>query len=648
MPHFSYIVTATVQEKPDGKSSNRRIHGSRTSVADRSGRVIRHRERRRIGSMSEQSSNAPPGDATGDILAQDDLLSEITWMAPAFWASRERNKLLLLAVALIAIISATAYAQIRLNAWNRPFYNALTRKDLSAFVDQLGVFAELAIGLLVLNVAQTWLNQTSKVVLRQGLVHDLFNEWLRPLRAFRLSNSGWIGVNPDQRLHADAQHLTDLTTDLGIGLLQASLLLFSFIGVLWVLSGQMILPIAGHVFVVPGFMVWCALLYAGTGWFFSWHIGRPLIALNAEHYAREADLRFALVRVNEEIEGVTIYGGEEDEKGHLETIFDAVLAVSRRLVGAVTRLTWVTAGYGWFTIVAPILAAAPSYFSGQMSFGELMMVIGAFNQVQSSLRWFTDNFSSIADWRATLLRVGGLRRVILTMDMLGESASRIDIEETQDQTIRIDDLHVAAPSGSVVLSDNQVELKPGEHVLIAGERGAGKTLLFRAIIGIWPWGSGRILRPPRTSMMFLPARAYVPPGSLRDAVSYPRPPETYESTAIAAALTHVGLERYLPQLDKSNRWDRHLNDDEKQCLAFARIILQRPQWVVLDGALDMLDPASRSHVEAIFTGPLAGVGLINIGRDLPQDTFFTRRLHLITVPQGPTFRPADERESWLS
>ena len=243
-------------------------------------------------------------------------------MHSAFWASRQRYKLLMLAAALVAVVGATAYMQIRLNAWNEPFYNALTHKDTPVFIEQLGVFAELAGILLVLNVAQMWLNQTSKVILRQGLVNDLLNEWLKPVRAFRLSNSGEIGANPDQRLQADAQHLTDLSTDLGIGLLQSTLLLLSFISVLWVLSRGMFLPFAGHMFAPPGYLVWCALIYAGAASLLSWRVGRPLINLNAEHYAREADFRFALVRVNENIDGITLYRGEADERARLDAMFE--------------------------------------------------------------------------------------------------------------------------------------------------------------------------------------------------------------------------------------------------------------------------------------------------------------------------------------
>src|SRR5277367_5571949 len=302
-------------------------------------------------SMAEQSNKPPSGAEGVENATLRSLFSDFIWMASGFWLSPQRNKLLMLAGALIGVVGATAYMQIRLNSWNRPFYNALTNKDMPGFLSQLVVFGELAGILLVLNVAQMWLNQTSKVVMRQGLVDDLLSEWLKPKRAFRLSNSGVIGANPDQRLQADAQHLTDLSTELGIGLLQSTLLLLLFIGVLWGLSRGMFLPFAGHQFAPPGYMVWCALLYAGAASYLSWLVGRPLIALDADHYAREAELRFGLVRVSEEIEGITLYGGEADEKRRLDAIFETVLDISRRIVGAVTRLTWVTAGYGWFTIV---------------------------------------------------------------------------------------------------------------------------------------------------------------------------------------------------------------------------------------------------------------------------------------------------------
>jgi putative ATP-binding cassette transporter len=325
---------------------------------------------------------------------------------------------------------------------------------------------------------------------------------------------------------------------------------------------------------------------------------------------------------------------------HLNGLFEPVLAISRRIVGALTRLTWVTAGYGWFTIVAPILVVAPSYLTSQMTFGQLMVAVGAFNQVQSSLRWFIDNFSSIADWRATLLRVASFRRALLTMDTLGADTPHIELEESSDDTVRIDDLRVATPSGCIKLDEPHLQLQRGERALVVGERGAGRDLLFRALIGIWPWGSGRIRRPAAASMMFLPARAYVPPGTLRAAVAYPGATHDLEPQAVAQAFADVGLERLQEQLDTPQRWDRKLNDDEKQCLAFARALLHRPKWLVLNGALDVLDAASRERIEQLFTEQLAGVGLVNIGQDHGEGSLFTRRLQLEADPAGPSFTPA--------
>ena len=297
-----------------------------------------------------------------------------------------------------------------------------------------------------------------------------------------------MGANPDQRIHEDARHLTELSTDLGIGLLQSSLLLGSFIGVLWILSGNVTLHVSGRSFAIPGYMVWCALVYAGTGSWLSWRVGRPLIQLNTERYAQEAELRFALVRLNEHIDSVALYGGEEDEKQRLITDLENVLRVMRRIVGASTRLTWITAGYGWFTIIAPILVAAPGYFGGDLSFGAIMMVVGAFIQVQQALRWFIDNFSTIADWRATLLRIASFRETVVTMDRLGATENRIEFVEATGGKVTLENLEVATPNGCTTLSERHVEIAPGERVLIVGEPGTGKTMLFRAIAGLWPWG----------------------------------------------------------------------------------------------------------------------------------------------------------------
>ena len=571
---------------------------------------------------------------------EDSFYSQVRGMMDAFWASRQRNNLLMLTAALVLVVAATAYGQIRLNAWNRPFYDALAGKDMPVFFHQISVFAVLAGLLLVLNVGQMWLNQTTKIILRQGLVDDLLGEWLMPRRALRLIAAGEIGANPDQRIHEDARHLTELTTDLGIGLLQSTLLLISFIGVLWVLSRNVVITFADYQFSVPGYMVWCALIYALTASLASWIFGQPLIRLNAARYAREAELRFALVRVNEDIEGVSLYGGEADERRRLDVLFANVLEAARGVASRLTRLTWITAGYGWFALVAPILAAVPIYFQGNMTLGELMTVVGAFIQVQQALRWFVDNFSSIADWRATLLRVASFRRTMQNLDKTGGKQGRINLVEARDPSFRIQHLRISGSAVCVMLSEADVEFHPGQRVLIAGEIGTGKTLLFQSIAGLWPWGSGRITLPFGRDIMFMPTRAYVPPGVLRSAITYPHPASDYDTASIVKALNAVGLKRFEADLDKQDRWDRRLNEDEKQCVAFARVLLQKPKWVILDDVLDVLDSASRRRVEAIFNRDLAEVGVISLGHMKKGNQFYSRVLHIVSDPEGSTFKPA--------
>ncbi len=562
-------------------------------------------------------------------IAQAGLWPQLGMMRRALWASPVRSTLLLLASCIFLVIAATAYGQIRLNGWNQPFYDALSHRNAHEFLVQLGIFGIIAGALLTLNVAQRWLGETLKLKLREGLVQDLVRIWMAPGRAFRLANAGDIGVNPDQRMHEDARHLTELSGDLGIGLLQASLLLATFIKVLWSLSSSFVFHVAGRAIAIPGYMVWAAIVYAGSASLLSYWVGRSLINRNAERYAREADLRFSLVRVNEHIDAIALAGGEPDEARHIEFDLKNVLKAMRLLVTGTTNLTWVTAGYGWFTMVAPILVAAPLYFAGQLTFGGLMMASGAFIQVQSSLRWFVDNFSTLADWRATLLRVASFRRALQAVDELHEVASRIEYVEGEPGRIVIDRLDVSSPAGSARLCESHVELHSGERVLVLGETGIGRTLFFRALAGLWPWGAGRIARHAGETTLYLPRASYFPPGTLREILAYPATVADFQTAACLKALERLGLERLAPMLDESQRWDNVLSEGERGSLAFVRALLHEPAWLIIDEALEALEEETVPKVIDILTKDLEHTGVLYIGRSGAQDGFFRRTLHLV-------------------
>jgi vitamin B12/bleomycin/antimicrobial peptide transport system ATP-binding/permease protein len=578
--------------------------------------------------MNDRSSASPESsDAT-----QSRLVPQLAMMFHALLHSPVRNTLFLLGGALMAVIGLTAYGQIRLNNWNQPFYDALSHRYLDLFVHELGVFAIITAALLGLNVGQRWLNETLKLKLREGLAEDLIHNWMQPLRAFRLANAGPIGVNPDQRMHEDARHLTELSADLGTGLLQAAVLLTTFIGVLWRISSNFVFHLGGHNYAIPGYMVWAAIVYAGSASLLSLWVGKSLVSRNADRYAREADVRFALVRVNEHIDAISLAKGEADEERRILINIEAVLAATRRLVLGLTNLTWVTAGYGWFTLVAPILAAAPLYFAGDLSFGGLMLAAGAFTQVQSSMRWFIDNFSVIADWRATLLRVASFRRATLEAETLHRVESQIAYREEGGHVLRIENLEIASPAGATMLKEKHVEVKPGDRVLIVGEPGAGKTLLFRALAGLWPWGSGTLTRPKEESTLYVPRSPYWPPGTLREALAYPREPASFKDEAFEHALTRLRLQRLVATLDDAGRWEQPLSEEELTSLVFARVVLHNPQWIVIDEVLDSADANTLALIQDVLAKDLKHSAVIHIGRENANDRTFERVLHLIKDP----------------
>ncbi|MFN3549558.1 MAG: ABC transporter ATP-binding protein/permease [Mesorhizobium sp.] len=576
-----------------------------------------------------------------DSAGPQGLRAQFTAMWRALWASPLRRVIVLLYLGITTVILATAGGQILLNRWNQPFYDSLERRDLATFLDQLLVFAYLAGSLLVLNVAQAWLNQMLHIKLREGLARDLIGEWMKPRRAFRLGYAGEIGVNPDQRMSEDARRLADLTADLSIGLMQATVLLASFVGVLWSISSDLTFSIGGHVVDVPGYMVWAAFLYAGLGSGLSWLAGRPLVRLNEARYAREAELRFSLMRVNEHVDAISLAGGEADELVRLERDLETVLAAARRIMSAAVRLTWVTAGYGWITIVAPIVIASPFYFSGALTFGGLMMAAAAFNQVNGALRWFIDNIGGIADWRATLVRIASFRHGAIATDALDGGRASIRVLRGDSDSLMLEDLSVVSSAGRVRLSVPQASVGPGGRLHVIGEPGVGKTLFFHAIAGLWPWGGGTIRRPKEGTVAFIPSQPYIPRGTLMRVMTYPHS-KALTDMEVGRALERVGLERLQGRYTELVRWDRELSDDDRRLLAFARVLLRKPDVIIVDDALDALGEAARKRVLDALESTLPETGLMTIGTAAPTDERLGPVVRLRFDPNDGEAARADE------
>ncbi|WP_170277769.1 ABC transporter ATP-binding protein/permease [Rhizobium laguerreae] len=581
-----------------------------------------------------------PGIRRQDRVGYDlSLTYRLGVMFSAFWNSEVRGKVLFLATVLILVILATSYGQVILNEWNAPFYDSLERRDLGEFFHQLEIFAMIAGTLLLLNVLQAWLNQMTALYMREGLSRDLVDQWLKRKRALRLASSGLIGVNPDQRLHEDSRNLAESTTGLVLGLLQSTILLVSFIGVLWELSSGFIFRISGHSFSIPGYMVWAAIFYAASASVLSQVVGRKLVKLNADRFSKEAELRFTLMHANENMPAITVARGEENERRRINTDISSVLRVVKRLAMANTNLTWVSAGYGWLVIVIPIIVAAPAYFSGGLTLGQLMMSVGAFNQVNTALRWYVANFGPIAEWRATLMRVTDFRQALVEMEEDFNLKNSIAYENAAPGTLTLKDVVIVAKIGEDIdecggfrLLETDVVIKAGDKIMINGDHSVNRKLLFQAMAGLWPCGSGTMGLPPIDDMVFVPQVAYVPGGSLREALAFPESPEKYEKAAVEAALEKAGLHSLVARLDTRARWDKLLDSDEQKAIGFARLLLVRPRWIIFEEVLEGMEPEWQETMAKLLTS-MPESSMIYIGRsEAYLEALKPRVLHLQALP----------------
>jgi putative ATP-binding cassette transporter len=533
-----------------------------------------------------------------------------------------------LGAAIAFVIALNAVAQIQLNNWQGSIYDAIGQKNFSVFVHEIGVFLVIVSVLLGLGVLQTWLHEMLKVRLRQAVTFDLLDEWLEAHRIFQLKQSGDISANPDQRIQDDARRLSELSVDLAVGLVQSSFLLIAFVGVLWELSAQVKFSIGGSEVTIPGYMVWASIVYAALGSAVTWLVGRPLIEAHTDLRVKEANFRFALVRVSESADEIALFGGEKQERRFLDAPVEALLATMRHIANRLAGLTWVTGGYGWLAIIAPLLLAAPGYFGGSLTLGGLMMVVGGFYQVQTALRWYVDRFPVIAEWRAMLNRISSYRSALERLPAPGSKPTKIRYE-TGGHVISTEDLKVSwngdPPRGVV-----DIKIEPGERVLIEATPKSGKSTVHKVLAGLWSKGSGTVRVPSHETMLFLPQPPYLPMGSLHNALAYPDPADRFSGEDVKAALERVGLGRLAASLDKVKRWDKELSLEERRRLILGRMLLHRPEWVVQDESIYELDEESRKAALSILRDELKQTAVLSIGRHYPNDTFYHRVVNIET------------------
>ncbi len=567
-------------------------------------------------------------------IADESTLGQMRFFWKMLDGPKSKHSVAIYFICITLVIGANAITQVRLNDWQGSIYDAIGQRDVSVFFHEVSVFLMIVSVLLCLGVLQTWLHERLKVRLRKTATYSLLDEWMKPKRAFLLPLTGEISTNPDQRIQEDTRRLSELSVDLAVGLVQSTLMLLAFVGVLWQLSAQVVFVVQGQQFSIPGYMVWAAIGYAILGSFITWLVGKPLIKAHTQLRAAEATFRFDLVRLNEAAENVALYRGESTEREMLNGPVDAVLTIMRSIANRLARLTWVTGGYGWLAILAPLLLAAPGYFGGTLSLGGLMMVVGAFYQVQTALRWYVDRFPALAEWRAMLARVIDYSSALERVQSLDGVASHIRYASSPSDALIMEDLCVLAPNGRVSLGEPSITIASGERVLIVAPPKSGKTTFVKALANLWIWGSGSILVPRDKRMMFVPQSPYNPAGTLKAALAYPDSPDDYSDADALKVLERVQLARLAHDLGAIKRWDKELTLDDQWRLVLGRVLLHRPDWVIYDESIAELDEENRKIAVSIFSSELAKTTVISVGRQGPGQGFYQRTLALQTRLPG--------------
>jgi putative ATP-binding cassette transporter len=533
-------------------------------------------------------------------------------LAKDYWTSEEGWSAWGLLVAVVTLNLGNVYISVHINRWNSAFYNALQTFNSGALFRQLGVFGILVAFAVSMSVYALYLTQMLQIRWRRWLTRRYLAAWLAD-RAYYQLQLGGTTDNPDQRISEDLNQFTAFVLSLSIGLITSVVSLASFLVILWRLSGPLEIPFGALGMIrIPAYLVWAALLYAGAGTWLAFKIGRPLVPLNFARQRFEADFRFSLMRLRENAESVALYRGEPVELGICCERFRGVFENFRQIMRRQKCLTWFTLGYAQVAVIFPVVVVAPRYFAQQIGLGGLMQVVNAFSFVQNALSFIINSYADIAAWNAVTQRLSGFEERLLAIHK-GTGAPRQITVRCGEAGVAVTGLDLDLPDGTPLLRGVTFAHGDGESVLLAGPTGTGKSMLLRAIAGIWPFGCGEITLG-KGPMLFVPQRPYLPLGTLAGALLYPNAnPCNIPATRLVAALEQVGLGSLAGELHKVEDWSLRLSLGEQQRLAFARIFLMEPALLFLDEATSALDEHSEAQLYGLLRAASWAPTVVSVG-----------------------------------
>ncbi|MET4788813.1 putative ATP-binding cassette transporter [Bradyrhizobium japonicum] len=564
-------------------------------------------------------------------IRRDYLLTRFWISAKGFWGKNGDRVAWIFSIVLVILIVTNVGFQYGINVWNRAIFDAIEKRDSTAVFYLTAVFFPLAIGSVLLGVAQVFTRMGIQRRWRAWLANSVVSRWLTNGRYYQLNLVSGDHQNPEYRIGEDLRVATDAPVDFAAGVTSAFLSATTFIVVLWTIGGALTVTIAGSTITIPGFLVIAAVLYAAIASGSIMTIGRGFVQVSEDKNQAEAEYRYTLTRVRENGESIALLGGEEEERDGIDKTFTKVLRQWARLAGQHMRTTLVSQGSSLIAPVVPLLLCAPKFLDGSMTLGQVMQAASAFTIVQSAFGWLVDNYPRLSDWNACARRIASL---MMSLDGLeraerGDGIGRIKRGETEgDAILSLNDLSVTLDDGTAVVGEAEVVIEAGERLLVAGETGTGKSTLVRAIAGLWPWGGGSVNFHPDRRLFMLPQKPYVPLGTLRRAAAYPAAAEDWTVEQIGEALDKVGLSHLKDKIEEEAPWDQTLSGGEKQRLAFARLFLHKPDIIVLDEATSALDEKSQDKMMELMTKELPMATVVSVAHRTELEAFHSRKIVL--------------------
>lgn len=543
-------------------------------------------------------------------------------LTKTYWQSSQRLSAYLYIIAIFIMTISLVGLDVVFNHWYNFFYNALQEYDKQGAIELLTVFFAIAGVYIVLAVYRYYISSYFGLRWRRWLTDQFVARWLQNRGYYLLENFNESTDNPDQRIQEDAGAIVNYTVDLAMGFVVAVTTFVGFIYILWKLSGDLVVPMGSlGTLRLPGYLVWVSILYAFVGSALTIKIGHPLVALNFEQQRREATFRFAAVDLRSHAEHVALYKGERQQEGILNRLFERVLDNYYMIILRQKMLLWFTAGYNQISVVLPLLVALPNYFDKVFMLGGLIQTLQAFGKVQDSLSFLINSYTRIAEWQAIAQRLTTFANHMTDAEEKAARENKVKFTQTATDIIATKDLTISTPESDLLLKDINEELKHGNHYLIKGASGIGKSTFVRTLAGIWPFASGGVSLPENKRVMYLPQKPYMPIGTLHEAIMFPDATTKDNKEQIEQLLRDCNLEKLIPRLYETASWSQQLSPGEQQRVAFARVLLYKPDWVFLDESTSSMDVKNEEHLYKLLQSKLPDCSIVSVGHRPTIDAY---------------------------